>query len=106
MVEKTLFVVIGAGASFDASSEFDQEGRLRPPLVPQLFERRWKDVLDSYPMAKNAAPEIRDALQGIGGPAVSIEKHLRQLSESADELDRRRFFSITLYLQNLLLIVS
>jgi hypothetical protein len=55
-------------------------------------------------MAQNAAPEIRDALQPRhNGKAISLESHLREMYRgSSDPYDRRRFFSITLYLQDLL----
>jgi hypothetical protein len=55
-------------------------------------------------LAQSAAPEIRDALEvGNQGEAVSLEHHLRTVyRDTRDPYDRRRFFSIALYLQDLL----
>jgi hypothetical protein len=105
MGESTLFVVLGAGASFDAATT---PPGVPPPLVSQLFAPSFNDILDQYPMAKNAAPDIRDAIKDREGvAAVSLEDHLRlNYVHSEDELDRRRYFSIVLYLQHVLWWVS
>lgn len=101
-------MILGAGASYDAASVFATGGGNRPPLVKELFEDRFYSILSVYPMAKNAAPEIRDAIGASSQPgAVSLENHLRtQYRNSTDELDLRRFYSIVLYLQHVLLSVS
>ena len=101
-------MVLGAGASFDASTRYG-DAITRPPLVQGLFDPRFDRILDRYPMAKNAAPEIRDALETEveEPPAVSLEDFLRtRYRDSDDELDQRRFLSITLYLQQVLLSVG
>jgi hypothetical protein len=110
--DMTLFVLLGAGASYDAASAYSAEEdrqvdrRLwrRPPLATQLFHPWWADIINEYPMVKNAAPNIRDAMEGHGGEdAVSLEDHLRtRYRDSEDDYDRRRYFSLPLYLQHLL----
>lgn len=103
-MDRTLFVIVGAGASFDAAEEWPMVGAVRPPLVKDLFGKDHDEILASYPMARNAAPEIRDALShGRDGEAISLEAHLRTVYRDADDpYDRRRFFEIALYLQDLL----
>lgn len=101
-----LFVIVGAGASHDAASSWP-ENRVefvRPPLVKDLFNERYREILARYPLAQSAAPEIRDHLRNGGeGPAVSLEAHLRsQYKDSRDPYDLRRFYSISLYLQDLI----
>jgi hypothetical protein len=110
MPNETLFVVMGAGASYAASSGYDSGvfADRRPPLVKELFEPRFADILNRYPMAKNAAPDIKDAMEERpGAPAVSLEDHIRtRYRDSDDEFDQRRFLSLPLYLQELLWWVS
>ncbi|HXS33307.1 MAG TPA: hypothetical protein VN758_06010 [Solirubrobacterales bacterium] len=103
-MDRTLFVIVGAGASFDAAEEWPMAGFVRPPLVKDLFGRDYDSILARYRMARNAAPEIRDALRhGRDGEAISLETHLRSMYlNSNDPYDKRRFFEITLYLQDLL----
>ena len=103
-MDPTLFVIVGAGASYDASTEWAPAGFVKPPLVKDLFDSDYREILARYPLAQNAAPEIRDAIRGgPDNPAVSLEHHLRsRYRDSADPYDRRRFFSIALYLQDLL----
>jgi hypothetical protein len=61
------------------------------------------ETLTRYPLALNAAPQIRDAVTG-DEPTSSLEDYLREeLAESKDTYDRRRLLSIQLYLQDLLL---
>lgn len=80
MNQRTLFVILGAGASFDSSSRYSAPDT-RPPLVSGLFDTRFDGFLNHYPMAKNAAPDVRDATSS----AVSLEEHLRtQYRDSAD----------------------
>lgn len=107
-MSRTLFVVVGAGASYDASSSWDGAFQLRPPLVKGLFDRTHENILATYPLAQSAAPEIRDVLERkSGGKAISLESHLRKMyRDSTDPYDVRRFYSIALYLQDLLWQVS
>jgi hypothetical protein len=107
MSERTLFVVLGAGASHDASSLYPLSSLTRPPLVSELFDYRWHFILDQYPMAKQAAPDIIDAMSGSGAEAVSLEAFLRtKYRHSDDPYDKRRWYSIVAYLQHLLWWVS
>jgi hypothetical protein len=105
-MDRTLFVIVGAGTSHDAAEAWPNPstGVIQPPLVKDLFGREYAGILANYPMAQNAAPEIRDALRhGRAGEAISLETHLREMyRDSADPYDKRRFFSIALYLQDLL----
>jgi hypothetical protein len=73
-------------------------------LVKELFDPAHSDILTRYPLAQSAAPEIRDAiLHGRDGQAISLESHLREMYRDSDDVyDKRRFYSITLYLQELL----
>jgi hypothetical protein len=106
MPNGTLFVVLGAGASYAASSGYDSGvfADRRPPLVKELFDPRFADILNRYPMAKNAAPDIKDAMEERpGAPAVSLEDHIRtRYRDSDNEFDQRCFLSLPLYLQELL----
>lgn len=97
---RTLFVIIGAGASFDcASSECVSRHELRPPLVTHLFAPRFADILNNYPMAQMAASVIRSHL----GDSMALEQFLRDhLRDSAHPADRSKFHSIHYYLQELL----
>jgi hypothetical protein len=107
MSDDTLFVVLGAGSSYAASSLYADGLLTRPPLVRDLFDARWHFILDEYPMAKHAAPDIRDAMIGAGADAVSLEEYLRtQYRHSDDPYDKRRWYSIVAYLQHLLWWVS
>jgi hypothetical protein len=108
MAGRVLFVILGAGASYAASSIYEAAADRRPPLTKELFDSRFAEILNRYPMAKNAAPEILDAIAGSEHePAVSLEEHLRvRYRDSTDDLDRRRFLSIPLYLQEVLWQVS
>jgi hypothetical protein len=103
----TLFVVLGAGSSHAASSLYPGARLIRPPLVSELFDARWHFILDQYPMAKHAAPDIIDAMSGAGADAVSLEAFLRtRYRHSEDPYDKRRWYSIVAYLQHLLWWVS
>jgi hypothetical protein len=77
---------------------------VRPPLVTDLFHDFHNEILARYPLAQSAAPEIRDAMRhGRDGQSISLESHLREMyRDSQDPYDKRRFFSIALYLQDLL----
>jgi len=78
MAERTVFVVLGAGASYAASSIYAERSDLRPPLTKELFDKRWVQILSRYPMATNAAPNILDAIEEGGSePALSLEDYLR-----------------------------
>ena len=100
-----LIVVLGAGASADSvSPHVTGTNRVRqPPLVRQLFDQRFADILNRYPMAQFAAADIRRLDQ----TSVSIEEFLRkEYAGSTVELTRRKFLSVPLYLQEVMLSVS
>lgn len=115
---RTLYVIVGAGASYDSTSNENVGGgarlavdpyyvadrkTLRPPLVTELFEPRFKPTLDRYPIAQMAASDIRSK----PNEAVAIEEFLRtRYRDSEDELDQRKFHAIHFYLQELLWAVS
>jgi hypothetical protein len=104
-----LFVVLGAGASHACTSEQLYPGIIdehpqRPPLVTGLFHAsQTQHVLARYPQAQAAAAAIRRA----GSEALAIEEWIREHYRDSDyEGDRRKFVSITYYLQELLLEAS
>lgn len=102
---KRLFIVLGAGASYDCAGDPfhrpEPGGPLwRPPLVRQLFDSRFQEILAHYPMAQAAAADIVPLLDG---DAFQIEKHIRtQYRESGHEIARRKYWSLPLYLQRVL----
>ena len=103
-----LLVILGAGASYDCASGLGGalHGEFRPPLVTQLFDNRpsFTRILSEYPLAQKAAAEIRPA---VANGSVAIEAFLRErLRDSEFAHDRRQFWSIPLYLQHLLFMVS
>lgn len=112
MTDRTLFVLLGAGASYDASTWYDGPllpwTELRPPLVKELFGRRFSEILDHYPLARNAAPAITDAMSGDEEePAQSLEDFIRKrYRDSDDPYNQRRFWSLAPYLQDVLFKVS
>jgi hypothetical protein len=96
---RQLVVIYGAGASYDCASgtTFPE---YRPPLVSGLFHAQdtYMQILNQYPLAEAAAPDIRRAVA-----AAPLETILREeLKKSPHEYDRRRFRAIPLYLQHLL----
>lgn len=120
---RTLFVVLGAGASFDSTSaEYVPEtaripspeptdplssevpgASLRPPLVTQLFDPRFNPILERYPLAQMAASDVRSR----STEPVAIERFLRdRYRDSEHPLDRRKFHAIHFYFQDLLWTVS
>lgn len=90
-----------------ARAKRDAHGRVNhsylPPLVTDLFDYRWSDLLAQYPMVQAAAPEIRAAT----ADSVALEEFLRTTyRDSGDGDDKRTFVAIPLYLQHLLLEVT
>lgn len=101
---RKLVIILGAGASFDASSRKDQIVS-RPPLVTHLFSKGGPDdeILRAYPLAEMAGAEIRHAANNSRG----LEQTLKELyKESREEHDRRAFFQVPLYLQHRLLVAT
>ncbi|MEJ7655285.1 MAG: hypothetical protein WKH64_19095 [Chloroflexia bacterium] len=69
----------------------------------ELFDGRFAGVLNRYPMAQFAAADIRRLDQS----SVSIEQFLREeYASSTVELAKRKFLSVPLYLQDVMLHVS
>src|SRR5688572_9782427 len=105
MATPILFVVVGAGASFDCADGMNVSvsPTWRPPLVTQLFEHRFDEVLRQYPLVQAAAAEIRNAT----GSSLSLEDFLNNTyRESTDVDDQRIFRLLPLYLQHLLFVVG
>jgi hypothetical protein len=98
-------IVIGAGASYDSVSEnVSSRSELQPPLVTELFDKRFEAILNDYPLAEQLAPDIRIATES---GQVVLEAFLRdELLNSEYEHFRRRYHAIPLYLQHLLFEVS
>jgi len=100
-----LIVVLGAGASADSVSPHvtGTNDSRRPPVVRELFHPRFAEILNRYPMAQSAAADIRRLDQ----TSLSIEEFLREkYAPSSVELTRRKFLSVPLYLQDVMLDVS
>jgi hypothetical protein len=103
-----LLVLLGAGASYDCcnDSSIIREG-WRPPLARELFASRgaFRPILNEYPLAQQAAVEIRRAIASPTG--VALETFLREhLRESPHAHHRRQYWAIPLYLQHLLVAVG
>jgi hypothetical protein len=103
-----LFVILGAGASYDCAPPnlIEVTGKnFWPPLTSELFVPRpfgFAPILAKYPLAKAAAAELASATS-----AVSIETQLRErYRDSEHDHDRRIFRGILPYLQELLYEVS
>jgi hypothetical protein len=99
-----LFVIVGAGASFDCSSQgIPKPGGPVPPLVTGLFDPILMPTLGRYPAAQAAGAEIRKH----GKDAQAIERFIReQYRDSTNLADRRKYVTIPCYLQDLLHKVS
>lgn len=95
-----LVVIVGAGASADAATpEYVNDDKWRPPLVKDLFSRKYSAVLDRYPFAQEVAADLGPGQQ----PALSIEQFIRERYRGSDHPPSlRKYHSIPLYLQELL----
>jgi hypothetical protein len=104
MPSKTLFVVLGAGATKGCAANSSIYGEWQPPLTRELFNSRFDVVLQQYPVLHGAAPEIREAM---GDDTQSLEDFLREsYRDASDNLNQRVRHTIPLYLQDLLQRVS
>jgi len=104
MPSKTLFVVLGAGATKGCAANSSIYGEWQPPLTRELFNSRFDVVLQQYPVLHGAAPEIREA---VGDDTQSLEDFLREsYRDASDNLNQRVRHTIPLYLQDLLQRVS
>jgi hypothetical protein len=101
-----LFVIIGAGASFDCTpGTVPRANEFWPPLTPQLFTPGpgYSPILAQYPLAKAVAAE----LSAIAPDALRLEKELRERYRDSEHAhDRRKFLGVLPYLQELLYTVS
>ncbi len=95
-----LVVIVGAGASADAATpEYVNDDGWRPPLVKDLFSRKYSAVLDRHPFAQEVAADLGPGQQ----PALSIEQFIRERYRGSDHPPSlRKYHSIPLYLQELL----
>ena len=104
-----LFVIVGAGASFDCTPQsVPHNDEYGPPLTPELFmmgrpergEPRggYASILAQYPLAKVAAAELSSEQSAVG-----LETRLRTLyRDSPYKHDKRIFAGVLPYLQDLL----
>jgi hypothetical protein len=106
-VARQLVVIVGAGASWDCA---DPDKRLpfefRPPVVRELFDRTYQQVLDRYPITLDVAADLRPLLADPSpdAPALKLEDYLRDRLRDSPHLHRRtQYWSVPLYLQELLL---
>jgi hypothetical protein len=104
MPDKTLFVVLGAGATKGCAANSSIYGEWNPPLTRELFDTRFDVILQQYPVLHGAVPEIREAM---GDDTQSLEDFLREsYRDDGDKLNQRVRHTIPLYLQDLLHRVS
>jgi hypothetical protein len=110
MPRAPLVVVVGAGLSFAcASHRVNREANSQPPLVRHLFESRFAEILDRYPLAQAAGADIRRAIElaDVNGQAVAIEDYIRTRYKDAQAAyARRKYLALPWYLQDLLHVVS
>jgi hypothetical protein len=99
-------VVTGAGASHDCISANSPAAKRSPvpPLTKDLFSPEYQSVLDSYPLVRQAARDIRLALRGSPGEdAIALEDFLRErMLKSSSPFTQRRYRQVPLYLQQVL----
>jgi len=104
---RQLIVILGAGASSDCVGEPSHQGRherpdRRPPLVMELFDDRYRDILNRYPLAQAVAADVWPRLREEGD-ALSLETFLRdELLNSPRAHRRAQYWAVPLYLQDLL----
>lgn len=98
-----LVVLLGAGASHRAASDpllVDRSVDSRPPLTTGLFSQRYVNILHGYPLAEQAAPKIRRALES---GVMSLERYLRtELRDADHRTTTAQYQEIPLYLQHVL----
>lgn len=113
--KKTTVVVLGAGASYDASNDTVAQMSLwRPPLAVQLFDftgNRWEleGLTDSYLGAKAVAVQLRTKLRQLGDRGESswnIEQELAELATHKDARIKQEFKHVPPFLRDYLQKVS
>ncbi|MDQ3380017.1 MAG: hypothetical protein M3546_06815 [Actinomycetota bacterium] len=87
-----IVVITGAGASFDCVSDFiaPDSPDLKPPLTKELFSLNWKGTLGDYPLVRQVAAGIRQAMSRTGEDAIALEDYLRDkiARSAATEIQR------------------
>lgn len=74
-----------------------------PPLVVDLFSTRYDATLARYPLALQAAADIRQATQGDQETAVPLERFLRErMRDSGNPYTQRRYRQVPMYLQDVM----
>ena len=120
LTERSLFIVLGAGASYDCvalktDSDEPDPGvtrvnvQYRPPLAKDLFssEQVFDEILRKYPLATALSEEIRSRLRKSSEEQnATLEEILKELQSSPSLDTRRQVWEIPLYLQELLWTVS
>lgn len=102
-----LIVILGAGASFDCTSKsLVSDINFEPPQMKDLFSdrRSFVKLQVKYPRLNAASTEIRAR---TSADSVSIENFIRDTYLDTEVLeDKRAYYEIPLYLQELLYEVS
>jgi hypothetical protein len=97
-ITSMLLVVVGAGASYDAVEQTDDQSRM--PLVAGLFDNRSsnKAALMTYPQATPIVAELRNALKnGVN----TVEEVLAQINQQAESqlYRQKQLMALRLYLR-------
>ncbi|MFC1680161.1 hypothetical protein ACFL2T_08145, partial [Elusimicrobiota bacterium] len=105
-VERSLVVILGAGASYDCHvGRFSQSPntRWRPPLSKDLFSPygAFQSILRRYKYSVPVAAEFNRRI-AQGNPDSSVEEFLRELQGKRDKIHKRQYLHVHLYLQDLL----
>ncbi len=109
-MDKTLVVVLGAGASYDVIPVIHRRNTVKsssyaPPLTRDLFNINaevQKDILSGYPAAQAAASNLRVEV----GKKRDIEEILREMKGSPETRIQEQMKEIPLYLQELFAQIS
>ena len=105
--DKTVLVVIGAGASRDAANGSGPvpDNALRPPIASEIFQYRdtFEPILDRYPGAKRLQRAILGPKSRVGGE-FDLEQELETLRTA--ERTARAFYEIPPFLRDVFRRVS
>lgn len=109
-MDKTLAIILGAGASYDVipsthRAKTVKDPRFSPPLTRDLFNINadvQKDILSRYPAAQSAASNLRVEI----GKKKDIEEILRNMRDSSETRIKKQMKEIPLYLQELFAQIS
>jgi hypothetical protein len=100
-----LLVVFGAGASFDSvdprlhSGMDREEDAACPPLANRLFDERYKQFLDQFPVLSGILHQLRNLPSDVG-----LEQRLEQLQSDGTNYSPRlgQLVAVRFYLQRVL----